>query len=179
MFKHQSSHVRSLNYDNQREQKILLITILPYFTWVKVFIRNIQCWSCGCSQKVLLVAEERFDAFKTQHWFEWGGGGGMEGGGDRYAHYAILWKCLNTFVLHCGLMNLQAYKSCYASQRETVAKYYVWITSVSNSFHCSSVSQPLSQSACVKHKYSNNNQTITPLCISQFHLRPAPPPFLG
>ena len=38
---------------------------------------------------------------------------------------AILRKCLNTFVLHCGLINLQAYKSCYASQRETVAKCYV------------------------------------------------------
>ena len=36
---------------------------------------------------------------------------------------AILWKCLNTFVLlHCGQINLQAYKSCYASQREIVAK---------------------------------------------------------
>ena len=78
----------------------------------------------------------------------------------------ILWKCLNTFVLlHCGPMNLQAYKSCYASQRETVARNYVWITSVSNSFHCSSVLQPLSQSACVKHMYSNNNQRITPFTL--------------
>ena len=59
-------------------------------------------------------------------------------------------------------MNLQADKSCYAGQMETVAKSYVWITSVSNSFHCSSLLQPLPQSACVKHKYSNNNQRITP-----------------
>ena len=168
MVKHQSSYVRSLNYDNEQGRKILLISLrfvtcevclLTLTLWVKAFIRNIRCWSCDCSHKVSLVVEERFEGFNFKFWSGWGGVGVFRGRGCKKG--AILRKCLNTFVLHCGLMNLQAYKSCYASQRETVAKCYVWVTSVSNSFHCSSVLQPLSQSACVKHKYSNNNQRIT------------------
>lgn len=125
---------------------------------MKAFIRNIQCWSCDCSHKVSLVVEQRFEGFKTQHWFGWGGSGSMEGEGIDMSTMRKRGHFVEVSQHFC-----QVYKSCYASQRETVAKSYVWITSVSNSFHCSSVLQPPSQSACVKHKYSNNNQRITPL----------------